>query len=422
MSQNAKRLIYFAAPNTQLFSELGQQLAMFGFDFQVFDRNSALLAALHSNQVEALIIDEAGLLDTKAEQCLPLLKLLFKGPIVLASMGIEMVKQLEFLRTGVTDFISHPINLLTLIDRLDHLEEFKHIQPYKVLLLDDSDLAAKWASTALSGAGMKVKHLSDPLKIFDALDQFHPDLLLLDVYMPQCQGDEIAKLIRQRPQFDSIPIVFLSTETQRGRQLMARSMGGDDFLVKNMETEELIAAVTITAERYRTLRRWMMRDSLTGLLNHSHIIESLNREVARAHKELRPLSFAMVDIDHFKRINDLFGHSAGDRVIKSLSRLLKQSIPNPDAVGRYGGEEFALIWSDQPQLRAAQRTDELRSRFNELSHANNDGHFVATFSAGVAQLEAGMSAQDLIDAADQALYQAKAAGRNEVGLASRRKA
>ncbi|WP_157670930.1 diguanylate cyclase [Chitinibacter sp. FCG-7] len=415
-----KRLIYFVAPNAQTFAELGRQLQFFGFEFMVFERNSALLAALYTEKPSIVVLDENGMSDSSAEQCLPLLKKLFKGPIFLANLGINLAEQLAFLRTGVTDFISYPIHLQTLIDRLDHLEELEHILPYKVLLVDDSDTVAKWASSTLSGAGMIVKHLADPLKIIEWLEEFHPDILLLDVYMPECQGDEIAKLIRQRPQFDSVPIVFLSTETHRGRQLMARSMGGDDFLVKNMEADELIAAVSITAERYRTLRRWMTRDSLTGLLNHTNLIEALSREVARAHKESRQLSYAMIDIDHFKQINDRYGHSVGDRVIKSLSRFLKQSMPNADVVGRYGGEEFALIWSDHTQIRAAQRTDELRAKFAELAQANTDGHFVATFSAGVAQLEEGMSAQELIDAADQALYQAKAAGRNQIGLAAKK--
>ncbi|QLI83065.1 diguanylate cyclase [Chitinibacter fontanus] len=415
-----KKLIYFVTPNLDGFNELGRQLQFFGFEYQVFDRNSALLAALYTEKPCIVVMDEVGMTDSTAIQCLPLLTKLFNGPIFLANFGIDIGKQLEYLRSGVSDFISYPINLQTLIDRLDQLEEHEHIQPYKVLLVDDSDTVAKWASTVLSGAGMVVKHLADPLKVIGWLERFNPDILLLDVYMPQCQGDEIAKLIRQRAQFDSIPIVFLSTETHRGKQLMARSMGGDDFLVKNMDADELVAAVSITAERYRTLRRWMTRDSLTGLLNHTNVVESLAREVARAHKESRQLSYAMVDIDHFKLINDQYGHSVGDRVIKSLSRLLKQSMPNPDAVGRYGGEEFALIWTDHTQIRAAQRTDELRVLFNGLAQSNADGHFVATFSAGVAQLEDGMSAQDLIDAADQALYQAKAAGRNQVGLAPKR--
>jgi diguanylate cyclase (GGDEF)-like protein len=417
MSNPTQPLVYFAAPNTDQFEELGRQLKYFGFQCKTFNRNSALLAAMHSETPTIVVIDVAGMRDANTELCLPLLQKLYQGPVILANYGLSVAEQLTLLRAGVSDFISYPIQLQRLIDQLDHLSDQEHVQAFRVLIVDDSDTTAKWASMALEKAGMKVKHLSNPLEVIAGLEQLKPDILLLDVYMPECTGDEIAKIIRQNAQFDSIPIVFLSTETQRGRQLMARSMGGDDFLVKNMEADELVAAVSITVERYRKLRRWMTRDSLTGLLNHTNVIESLNSEVARAHKESRPLSYAMIDIDNFKHINDAYGHSTGDRVIKSLSRLLKQSIPRADAVGRYGGEEFALIWSDQTQIRAAQKTDELRIRFNELLQSNGEGHFAATFSAGVAQLQDGMTAQQLIDAADQALYQAKAAGRNQIGLA-----
>ncbi|WP_052190571.1 diguanylate cyclase [Chitinibacter sp. ZOR0017] len=413
------RLIYFVAPNQDTLAKIGAQLAFFGFDYRVFDRNSALLAAMHSAQPFAVVLDEHGLNDFSALQCLPLIRRLFEGPIFLASFALDIVKQLEFLRAGVTDFFEYPLNIQALIDRLDHHDEQRNPPPYRILLVDDSEMVAKWAQSVLHGAGMVVKHLADPLQILKRLEADQPDILLLDVYMPQCHGDEIAKVIRQHPQFDSIPIVFLSTETHRGRQLMARSMGGDDFLVKNMEPDELIAAVSITVERYRTLRRWMTRDSLTGLLNHTNLIDALGREVARASKQSRQLSYSMIDIDHFKRINDQYGHSVGDLVIKSLSRLLKEFSPNAELVGRYGGEEFAVIWRDHTLIKAAQRTDELRERFNALLQCGHDAQFVASLSAGVAQLVDGMSAQNLIDAADQALYEAKAAGRNQVGLAKR---
>jgi diguanylate cyclase (GGDEF)-like protein len=185
-----------------------------------------------------------------------------------------------------------------------------------------------------------------------------------------------------------------------------------------MEPEELVASVSITAERYRQLRRWMTRDSLTALLNHTHIIEELEQEVVRAHQEFRMLSYAMVDIDHFKMVNDQHGHAVGDRVIKCLSRLLRGGMGKPNAVGRYGGEEFAVILSEQTLMRAAQKMDELRQSFSQLTQVGMGGdEFHSTISIGVAQLQDGMSAQQLIDAADHALYQAKAAGRNQVGLA-----
>ncbi|SFN21533.1 diguanylate cyclase (GGDEF) domain-containing protein [Formivibrio citricus] len=418
MGENQPTLIYLVTCQQQQAAEISSQLDLFGFSVKVFTKQSWLLAAMHGTPPAALLVDESGLEDAPLSQALPLAAKLAKGPVLFISEPLPVVRQLELLRSGITDFIGKPFDLLRLIDRLDHLLERSHESPYRVLVVDDSETSATWTRTMLTQAGMQVAVLHNPLNIFLSLERFKPEIILMDVYMPECTGDEIAQVVRQHASYDSIPIVFLSTETSRGRQLMARSMGGDDFLVKSSDGDELIAAVSITAARYRRLRRWMTCDSLTGLLNHTHITDSLTHEIARAKAEQSPLAFAMIDIDHFKQVNDNFGHSTGDRVIKSLARLLRQHVREAAFAGRYGGEEFAVIFPDTTLIRAAQQMDYLRNRFSALDLQRGDGVFHATFSAGLARLDPGMSSRALIEAADEALYRAKAAGRNQIGLAN----
>ncbi|MBM5570819.1 MULTISPECIES: diguanylate cyclase [Deefgea] len=419
MNSSVMPMVYFVAPNAEHFDDIQAQLRLFSFDCQVFTRNSAILAAMHTTPPFAVVIDEQGLSDVSAKMCVPLISKLSKGPVIFLSNAHTIAEQIDLMRDGVTDFLPKPFNSQQLIDRLDSLQELARPDPYRVLVVDDSEAVARWTCGVLTDAGMHAKHIQNPFEVILQIERMKPDIILMDVYMPECSGDEIAKIIRQNKLYDSIPIVFLSTETHRGKQLMARSMGGDDFLVKNMEPEELVASISITAERYRQLRRWMTRDRLTALLNHTNIIEELSREVDRAHKECRLLAYAMVDIDHFKMVNDRHGHMVGDRVIKSLSRLLRGGMGKPNSVGRYGGEEFAVILSDHTLMRAAQKLDELRHSFSQLIQISSDaGEFHSTVSIGVAQLQDGMTAQQLIDAADRALYQAKAAGRNQVGLAT----
>ncbi len=416
MSLN-ESLIYLVTCDERQAGELSAQLALFGFKVHAFSRQNALLAALHTAAPLAVLIDESGLGDAQLDQAVPLIKRLAKGPLLYLAEPLSVVRQLEMMRCGVTDLIAKPFDVQQLIDRLDHMIEQGHESPFRVLIIDDSESVSKWTSAILGDAGMQVRTLGNPLDVFLSLERFKPDIILMDVYMPQCTGDEIARVIRQNAHFDSIPIVFLSTETSRGRQLMARSMGGDDFLVKSADTEELVAAVTITAERYRRLRHSMTCDSLTGLLNHTHLTEQLEHAVQHAQRERLQLAFAMIDIDHFKQINDNHGHSSGDRVLKNLSRLLRQSVRSQDSVGRYGGEEFAIIFDDTSLLRAAQQLDALRARFESLDMQCGDQVLRATFSAGVARLEPGMTAGQLIDAADEALYLAKKAGRNQISIA-----
>jgi diguanylate cyclase (GGDEF)-like protein len=161
----------------------------------------------------------------------------------------------------------------------------------------------------------------------------------------------------------------------------------------------------------------MMRDSLTGLLNHTSTRERLGVEAARAQREGLSLSFAMIDIDHFKSVNDTYGHPAGDRVIKSLARLLQQRLRKMDVIGRYGGEEFAIVLQNIDVHSGQRLLDEIRDRFAHIRHAIGNKEVYVTFSCGLASFPTYEDATMLTQAADQALYQAKRGGRNQVRVA-----
>jgi diguanylate cyclase (GGDEF)-like protein len=163
-------------------------------------------------------------------------------------------------------------------------------------------------------------------------------------------------------------------------------------------------------------------DSLTGLLNHTKTKEYLDKEISRAARQGSGLAFAMLDIDRFKSINDTYGHPAGDRVIVSLSRLLRQRLRKTDIVGRYGGEEFALVLAGADEKSAAKVVDEIRLSFGQVRHNCDGAEFSATFSCGVAGFPRYGDAISLCNAADKALYEAKHKGRNMVVLAQEQEA
>jgi diguanylate cyclase (GGDEF)-like protein len=248
----------------------------------------------------------------------------------------------------------------------------------------------------------------------ESLLEFTPDLILIDIYMPECNGMELATVIRQLDAFVGIPIVFLSAESDLDKQLFAIGLGADDFLTKPIQPQHLVSSVSSRVGRSLKLRSFMVRDGLTGLLNHSAVKEQLNREVAQAKRRQAPLAFAMVDIDHFKQVNDTYGHPVGDRVIKSLSRLLKQRLREADTVGRYGGEEFAVILSNTDGEMAERVLDDIRKDFSQLRHQADGREFYVTFSCGVADVSDFSDPAKLCNAADKALYKAKHAGRNRV--------
>ncbi|WP_051711462.1 GGDEF domain-containing response regulator [Andreprevotia chitinilytica] len=418
MLELVERPILILCAEAETGSALADALKSFGFDSIAFQRPAALLVALAETKPQAVLLDDTGLEGGLAlQELVQRLSRIGNWPLVLLSSQQTIVSQIQLLRAGVSDFISKPCDPSKLADRLDALLENNEPIPYRILIVDDSVASGHWAQKVLESSGMQAKHIQDPLEIFLWLQRYKPDLVLMDVYMPHYTGDEIARIVRQHPQYDGLPIVFLSTETRLGHQLSARRMGGEDFLVKNNDIEQLISTVSIVADRYRKLRRALTRDSLTGLLSHTHFTTRLQSELFLSTQSDRPLALAMIDIDHFKNVNDTYGHLTGDAVIKSLARLLRHCAQEPDLVGRYGGEEFCVILPDMTYLRAAQRVDEWRERFAAIYQLTSEGKFSSTFSAGVASFEQGMSVRDLIEQADQGLYRAKAAGRNQVGLA-----
>jgi diguanylate cyclase (GGDEF)-like protein len=159
-----------------------------------------------------------------------------------------------------------------------------------------------------------------------------------------------------------------------------------------------------------------VRDSLTGLYNHTHILQLLDDARARALRTEQPLSFAMLDIDFFKKVNDTYGHPVGDRVIKSLAMFLKQRLRKSDYIGRYGGEEFAVVLPDTDAATALKVLDEIRQRFAEILHPAQPQDLSCTFSCGIAELRGSEDGRTLSKNADQALYSAKHAGRNRSAI------
>lgn len=419
---NKNKLVYLVDDDIALGKWVASQIHYYGYDVQGFPSLRSAADAIKKNRPDTIIMDV----------CFP--EGTLAGPKFVASMreavnkdipvifmsGIDDIhSRLEAVRSGGRAYLTKPADIAELVDWVDRLTEKKEHDAYHILIVDDDKATAGFHSKILSDAGMVTKAVNDPLEVLETLYEFSPELILMDMYMPSCSGLELASVIRQQSAFVGIPIVFLSSETDINVQMQAMNEGGDDFLNKPIDASHLVASVTARAERYRALRSLMAKDSLTGLLNHGKIQEQLDFEVARAMRYRSPLSFAMLDLDHFKSVNDQYGHSAGDRVLKSISRLLKERLRKTDFVGRYGGEEFAIIMPDTTGVVAVGVVDEIRKVFSQIVQKTGDVNFNCTFSCGVAEYDPkGPPIQNLAQQADETLYLAKREGRNRVELSS----
>jgi diguanylate cyclase (GGDEF)-like protein len=287
-------------------------------------------------------------------------------------------------------------------------------EPLKVLIVDDMEVLAEHYATVLRTSGMRVETVSNVDHLLEKLSDFQPELILMDIHMPQCSGLDVAKVIRQKDELIGVPIIFLSTESDPLQRLFAMELGGDDFLQKPVTNEHLLASVRTRALRFRKLRSYMLNDGLTGLFNHVSIKTLLEAEISRSQRQTKPLSFAMIDIDHFKVVNDTYGHPAGDRVLKNVARMLKKRLRKSDLIGRYGGEEFAIILPETDVKTAEKILNDVRENFSRITQQNANDQFCCTLSAGITQLIPGDSIDRMISAADTALYEAKKGGRNRV--------
>lgn len=322
--------------------------------------------------------------------------------------------RVEAVRAGSTGFIYAPFSVFDIVDRIEALGGVGQDQPHRVLIVDDDRQVAQYHATILEQANVVTLIVENPAQLLAQMPDFRPELILMDYYMPEIDGRELAAVIRQEPAYDSIPIVFLSAEDNAAMQQKVMQIGGDDFLTKPIGPGHLLGAVLLRAHRFRTLRATMLRDSLTGLLNHTAIKEQTAAALSRTQRYSLNMAFALIDIDHFKQVNDRFGHPVGDQVIRSLSHLLKQRLRTTDLIGRYGGEEFAIALPDTTVEQATNVLNAIRNSFSKIDHPSQQGGFTVTFSCGLTGFPEVDSVEALTDLADQRLYAAKNAGRNQV--------
>ncbi len=289
----------------------------------------------------------------------------------------------------------------------------------KILIAEDDTTTRLIFGATLRKMGHTVTAVEDGGKAWKAWQQEEYSLLISDWIMPDIDGLELCKRIRAQPSLQYTYIILLTSMDGKGSYLEGMDAGADDFITKPFDEEQLAARLRV-AERIIALHQKLhiqaTHDHLTGVWNRAAIMGHLRGEVERARRQSSHMGVIIADLDHFKRINDTYGHRTGDAVLQEAARRMQLALRPYDRLGRYGGEEFLIIASDCDLSQTAALAERIRSFMSTEPVKDQFSEIFVTVSLGIAigRGQAGEDAGALVAIADEALYRAKKAGRNRI--------
>jgi len=309
----------------------------------------------------------------------------------------------------------------------------RHEARKRLLVVDDHEDNVEVLRARLEARGYEVKGANDGQAALDVIDHWVPDLMLLDVMMPGMDGLEVVRRVKANESLPFIPVIMQTALDSTERMVAGFEAGADDYVTKPINFAELEARVKsllriqtlqeALAERERELSemndkllRISLTDGLTGVDNRRSLEQRLHEMFEHSYRLHEPISCVMCDIDHFKRVNDTYGHQAGDDVLKEFAGILKAEAREIDRVGRYGGEEFLLLLPGTVLDAAVTFAERLRERVEQHTFSYDGGSLKCAMSCGVAAWPHPRvpDAEGMLRAADDALYVAKEVGRNRV--------
>ena len=280
-----------------------------------------------------------------------------------------------------------------------------------ILLIDDDPIILSMLVSFLSCPEYKIYTADSAKAAFKILEDMKPDLIVSDIMMPDMDGYEMRRQLLNDERLKFVPFIFLSSKGESQDIVKGMEMKVDDYIAKPFDSSVLKAKIKAVLQRYDGLYKLIHYDQLTGLYNRRALEMFLFEELERAKRYKRPLGIVLLDLDHFKNLNDKFGHDFGDNVLKITADILKANVREIDYAGRYGGEEFIIIMPETGQEDTRAVAERLRLAVQQLEFDNPDVSI--TISGGIAiAMKDGDNTADLLKSADIALYNAKNNGRN----------
>jgi diguanylate cyclase (GGDEF)-like protein len=403
--------------DVQLGKQLIKEAAIWGIQALVATNVNQVQNAITQKFPDVVLLDLC--FDGSSQNGLDLLAELTTSnqnlPVLVFTALEDFANRVKVARLGGQIFLSKPAPPTSIMTAVTQVLHQSNLVQAKILVVDDDPQMLDILRTLLEPWGFMLTLLDNPQHFWTTLEQANPDLLILDVEMPQLNGIDLCEVVRNDPRWSELPVLFLSAHRDMETVTRVFTAGADDYVSKPVLGPELIARVLNRLERTYILKL-AETDTLTGVTNRRKSMQELTRLLHLAKRQGQSVCFVILDLDHFKQVNDQYGHDAGDKVLSRFGTLLQQAFRSEDVVARWGGEEFVVGLYGATRFQSKARLIELLEIMHQQEFTSASGEkFRVTCSAGISEYpENGTDLPALYRSADAALYQAKAEGRNRV--------
>ena len=415
-----QRKVFHLSDGNPLACEIDQKIEAAGYELTLLDRVDELKEVLAAFAPHLVVVDAPfqDALESVGDMVKAARTRLGRRLALLAfSDSGELPVRLRAMRAGADSFIPLPAQSGDVMGRIAELLDTETSDPFRVLIVEDDRSQAMFAESILRKAGMHTLAATDPLAALDELDAFKPELILMDLYMPNCSGMELTAIIREREAFINTPIVFLSGEHDEEKHFEALNAGGDDFLSKPIRPKHLISAVTNRVRRSRTLGRRAQasnpRDPVTGLYQRAHVLDRLNALLAGDEADG---GLIYIELDGAGQIRERVGLTSFDALFNQIGAFLAAHIGAHDLAARYGDTSFVLLCQGDADALARLATD-LRERTTREVFEHEGKSLAVSLSFGICGFGAGLGdAGTMLNAAERALVEARTRSNTHIGV------
>ena len=415
-----QRKVFHLSDGNPLACEIDQKIEAAGYELTLLDRVDELKEVLAVFAPNLVVVDAPfqDALESVGDMVKAARTRLGRRLALLAfSDSAELPVRLRAMRAGADSFIALPAQSGDVMGRIAELLDADTADPFRVLIVEDDRSQAMFAESILRKAGMHTLAATDPLAALDQLDDFKPELILMDLYMPNCSGMELTAIIREREAFINTPIVFLSGEHDEEKHFEALNAGGDDFLSKPIRPKHLISAVTNRVRRARTLGRRAQaanpRDPVTGLYQRAHVLDRLNALLAGDETDG---GLIYIELDGAGRIRERVGLTSFDALFNQIGAFLATHVGANDLAARYGDTSFVLLCQGDADALARLAAD-LRDRTTREVFEHEGKSLAVSLSFGICAFGAGLGdAGTMLNAAERALVEARTRENSHIGV------